>query len=241
MANLCGTPGKTLRYKMNEIRKALPGASHRKKNFIGMVFMRIALIILLVLFTPFLVAQKNISGRQELVCENFIAIQGETNLNEFHLQQFVPDDEVCAPGESGWIYFPASSYYQIKIPVRNFSANNQLIYKDFLSLIKASEFPYIQIFIDAKQFHEFYSSKSVYFPNILISIAGVTESFLIKCYVIECKYGNRIIHGEKTLKLTDFKLDPPVKSFGLIKVKNELNINFEFKMPDNLVTKASEK
>lgn len=65
-------------------------------------------------------------------------------------------------------------------------------------------------------------------------------NLITRCYIIECKYGNKIIHGEKTVKLTDFKLDPPVKSFGLIKVKNELNINFEFKIPDNLITKVSE-
>lgn len=204
--------------------------------------MRTGLIIniLILLFCHSLLAQKQFAGERDFLCDNFIAIKGETNVNYFHLEQFVPDDEVCAPGESGWIHFPGSSYYQIKIPVRNFSANNQFVYKDFLSLIKASDFPYIQIYIEKDQFQEFYSPAGVQYSNVQISIAGVTTSFLVKCYVKECKYGNRIIHGEKTVKLTDFKLAPPVKSFGLIKVKNELNINFEFKIPDNLITKVSE-
>jgi hypothetical protein len=202
--------------------------------------MHIGLIISILILCHSISAQKNTINKRDFVCDNFIEIQGETNVNNFQLQQFVPDDEVCAPGEAGWIHYPGSSYYQIKIPVRNFRANNQFVYNDFLSLIKASDFPFIKIYIEANQFEEFYSPKSLYLPNIYISIAGVTESFPVKCKLIECKYGNRIIHGEKTVKLTDFKLAPPVKSFGLIKVKNELNINFEFKIPDNLITKVSE-
>lgn len=202
--------------------------------------MRIGLIIAILILCQSISAQKKSFNDRDVVCDNFIEIQGETNVNIFQLQQFVPDDEVCAPGESGWIHFPGSSYYQINIPVRNFSANNPFVYKDFLSLIKASDFPYIQIYIEKEQFQEFYLPLSVQYSNVYVSIAGVTTSFLVKCHIKDCKYGNRIIHGEKTVKLTDFKLAPPVKSFGLIKVKNELNINFEFKIPDNLITKVSE-
>lgn len=147
---------------------------------------------------------------------------------------------LCAPGESGWIHYPGSSFYEIRIPVKNFRANNHFDYKDFLDLIKASEYPYITIQIRTNQFQEFYDYGKSYYPRLKISIAGVTRPVPVECTVIKCSFGERIISGNKNLKLTDFKLDPPIKSLGLIKVKNELNINFEFKIPENLITNLSE-
>ena len=64
--------------------------------------------------------------------------------------------------------------------------------------------------------------------------------FAVNCKILECGHGRKVIRGTKKIKLTDFKLEPPVKSFGLIKVKNELNINFEFNIPDNLNAKLTE-
>jgi len=200
----------------------------------------IFLIISLISFSG-VSAQSPPAPASNFICDNYIEIQGQTNINDFHLRQIIPEKEMCADNESGWIHIPDKSYYEIRIPVRNFTANNHFVYKDFLSLLNASDFPYILIHINTNKFLEFYEKKSVYFPDIYISIAGVTRSYTVKCAVLQCNYGKKAIRGNKMVKLTDFKLDPPEKSFGLIQVKNELNIIFDFKIPDDLITNISEK
>ena len=177
---------------------------------------------------------------RDLTCLNYIEIRGETNINNFNLQQIIQENEICAPRIDGWVHYPGSSSYEIQIPVKNFNANNHFVYQDFLELVNASRFPYIMIQINNDQFKEFYALKNNHLTQIKISIAGVSKSVPVECSILECSHGEKVIIGNKTLKLTDFKLDPPVKSFGLIKVKNELNINFEFKMPEGLFLKIAD-
>lgn len=164
-------------------------------------------------------------------CNNKIRISGETNVNDFHLEQKIPEELFCGPGDSNWFKASNENYYVINIPARMFSANNQFVYKDFLDLINASEFPYIQIILDEKDLSRFHQERGFVKPEIRILLAGYSKTYRVNCIISDCRYGEKTIKGRKEIKLTDFKLDPPVKSFGLIKVKNELNINFEFKLP----------
>ncbi len=166
-----------------------------------------------------------------LHCNNRVRISGETNVNDFHLEQRIPHELVYAQGDSNQLKASNENYYVINIPVRMFSANNQFVYKDFLDLINASEFPYIQIFLDKEDFGRFNRERGSVKPEIRIFLAGTSKTYRVNCIISQCSYGEKTIRGRKEIKLTDFKLDPPVKSFGLIKVKNELNIKFEFKLP----------
>lgn len=164
-------------------------------------------------------------------CNNYISITGETNINMFSLDQFVPDDLICGAGDSRWIQLPDEELYLIRIPVRNFEASNRIVYKDFLEMIDVKEHPYIHIFMDESEFGMLFQDRSFFLPRIGISVAGTTRYYQVPCQVSNCIDGKISVSGHKTLKLTDFKLAPPQKTMGLIKVQNELIINFEFSLP----------
>ena len=202
--------------------------------------MKFLIYISIFLFSFETFGQKSDHTSRASDCTNFIQINGKTNLNNFFLEQNIRGNYLCGPGNSEWMYQPELSKYEMRIPVSKFEANNPFVYHDFLSLIRASEYPYIRILIDEDDFQNIYSNKNSFNSDVQISLAGVTKTFSIECMVTACNYPNMIISGTKIIKLTDFKLDPPEKSFGLIKVKNELSINFEFKLPDNLITKVPE-
>lgn len=177
-------------------------------------------------------AQARITAVNSASCQNYICIEGATNINSFSLEQNVPEDLVCGTGDSRWLPVPKQELYLITIPVRNFSANNKIVYKDFLDLVDVGKHPYIRIFLEEEEFLNLFSGKMHYNPVIGVNVSGVTHKYRINCIISECIDGNITIRGYKKVKLTDFKLAPPEKSLGLIKVQDELIINFEFSMPE---------
>ncbi len=177
-------------------------------------------------------AQEQLTAVNSSTCQNYISIEGATNINSFSLEQNVPKDLVCGPGDSRWLPIPEEELYLITIPVRNFNANNRIVYKDFLDLVNARKHPYIQIFIEEEEFLKFFNGQMHYNPVIGVIVSGETQKYRISCIVAECFNDNITIRGYKEVKLTDFKLAPPEKSLGLIKVHDELIINFEFSMPE---------
>ena len=172
-------------------------------------------------------------------CSNYISINGETNINTFSLDQFVPEDVICGTDGSQWILLPEKEVYLIRVPVRNFQSSNKMVYRDFLELIDVRKHPYINIFMETSQFQLLLSERTFSTPRIGISVAGNTRYYNIPCTVSDCVDGKIAVSGHKTLKLTDFKLAPPEKTLGLIKVQNELIINFEFSLPSETGIKLS--
>ncbi len=164
-------------------------------------------------------------------CGNTIRIAGETNLSRFSLRQEVTDTYICGQDNSRWIHNPGKERYEVLIPVRQFSATNRMVYKDFLDLLRVEKHPEIALFIPEEEFNSLYDPGAVVTTKVGINVAGVTRFYRIRCRVIPCVPGDLVITGEKSLKLTDFKLEPPVKSLGMIRVKNELIVNFEFRLP----------
>jgi len=188
-------------------------------------------IVFLVLCTA--VSGQDRLGNFEARCQNFISISGGTNVNEFELQQEVPESLVCGLGDSKWVPYPEKELYIISIPVRNFSATNKMVYKDFLKLLKVTSYPDIKIFMDEEQFNALYSGSNFYLANIGVIVSGVSRYYRIPCTISPCVDGRITVSGRQELMLTDFKLEPPEKTLGLIKVQNQLIINFEFRLPLN--------
>ncbi len=175
-------------------------------------------------------------------CTGYIDINGETNLSNFHLSQTLDHQLYLSVNDTHWARnTDSSSMTEIHIPVKQFSTGNPFLYHDFLDLLKADEHPEIIIRIPRKQLENVdYGSDSID-PEISITLAGITRRYHIICSVNSCSNHDLFLRGEKELKLTDFDIQPPVKSMGLIRVKNEVIINFGFDLElmneTSLVTK----
>jgi hypothetical protein len=155
-------------------------------------------------------------------CLNFIHITGESNVNQFSFtfnQSELPSHSSGGPRDTADVI--------IRIPIREFRASNQMMYSDFLHMMKESEFPIIEICFKRKQLNGVPSGNYNSCPDIRITIAGVTRIYKIDCSIVPCA-DNLFIQGEKRLKLTDFHLTPPVKLKGLVKVSDNINVNFGF-------------
>ncbi|MEX0982762.1 MAG: hypothetical protein WD577_07215 [Bacteroidales bacterium] len=188
-------------------------------------------ILLMFIFKCGLTLGQSTLSSNHSSCNNYIHITGETNINDFALHQEVPGDLVCGIGDSRWIPVPEEHGFMILVPVRNFKATNKFVYRDFLQLINVKKYPYIQIFMNESEFTTLFNGYSVYSLKIGVVVSGVTRYYQVPCEVSSCMDSRISVSGSKTLKLTDFNLSPPEKTFGLIKVHDELMINFEFSLP----------
>jgi hypothetical protein len=156
------------------------------------------------------------------MCSNYIHISGESNVNQFSFnfnQVELFNNLPPEVSDTGNII--------ISIPIKDFQASNPMMYHDFLMMLKESEFPRIVICFSRKQLNMSQYGSFNSFPDFRITIAGITRNYKIDCSVFPCAE-NLFVRGEKRLKLTDFQITPPVKLKGLVKVSDEINVNFGF-------------
>jgi len=69
--------------------------------------------------------------------------------------------------------------------------------------------------------------------GVSITVAGVSNQFDLNCKIDKVDNENQILNGTTRIKLTDFEIVPPVKLLGLVRVKNEIIINFKFCIKSN--------
>jgi hypothetical protein len=161
-------------------------------------------------------------------CNNYINIKGNTNMNRFEFRLDFPLHQVFSVDYSDLTLQHHTGVYEIYLPVKSFNADNQLIFRDFLTLLKANRYPEIIIGIGYNQLLDFLNGNNYKAQHVKITLAGVTKVYPVSFIVSSCS-GNLVnISGNKKIKLTDFDIDPPKKFQGLVKVENEVLINFGF-------------
>ncbi len=155
-------------------------------------------------------------------CENYLYINGESNVNQFSFRYNKTD---FSDRQNRVI--SDSGSFEITIPIRDFEASNPLMYGDFLVLMKETEYPLIRVTFSKQELMAARGGSTANCPDIRITIAGITNAYKIQCSVVKCS-DYLYLSGEKTIKLSDFHLKPPEKVFGFVKVNNEINVNFGF-------------
>jgi hypothetical protein len=180
--------------------------------------------VLVILLNQGILAQvqtRNISGLPA-ECENYLYINGESNVNQFSFRY-----NKTSYSERNSNVSTDSDNIEIFIPIKDFVASNPMMYSDFLVLMKEAEYPVIRVSFSKQKLSGVGRTSSGSCPDISINIAGITKTYEVPCSVVRC---SDYLHlsGEKNLKLSDFHLKPPQKLFGFVKVNNEITVNFGF-------------
>lgn len=158
----------------------------------------------------------------------FIDITVETNINKLFFKYDIKDWCLSVTGSLVKGTDNDISVSRIVVPVKDFKCTNNFVYKDFLTLIKAEQYPYLEIAIPQHPELIYSSDSFVLLKDVSITVAGVSRKYDIPCYVDKQADGNRILYGKALLNLTDLKIDPPVKFAGLVKVRDEIIVKFGF-------------
>ncbi|MPS72984.1 MAG: YceI family protein [Chryseobacterium sp.] len=142
--------------------------------------------------------------------ENFVKINGSTNVNKFQCvnNKFKND---------GGVYtFSEKNLPNIVLKVADFDCGNRMMTKDFQKILNAEKYPNMTIkFINFVKNHEGF--------NAIVEVKMMNQS---KRYNIEFDIENNKLIGRKNVKFSDFNITPPKKMGGMIVVKDDLDLIF---------------
>ncbi len=142
--------------------------------------------------------------------ENYVQINGNTNINSFKCTNntFRKSSEAYIINEK--------TLPNIILKVEDFDCRNKIMTSDFQKTLAAEEYPYLSI-----RFISINKTPKIY--NAQIEVKMMNRS---KIYNITFCSENGKLTGKRIVKFSDFNIKPPKKMGGIIVVKDELNLVF---------------
>ncbi|MBN2638796.1 MAG: hypothetical protein JXR65_06885 [Bacteroidales bacterium] len=159
----------------------------------------------------------------EVKPENKISIQGSSNISDFTLSLEFNQNELKSTTK-----LPdcsAKDYRVLNLPVSDFSYSNPLMKKDFYHLIDAKNYPFIRIYYPPDMLEK-ETDKNSQECNLIVEIRNSCQKYTVPVKYSRISKNVYEVQGNLNVKLTDFHLQPKKYFFGLIKVNNNLKIDF---------------
>ncbi len=166
-------------------------------------------------------------GQVQLRDSSKLSIKGKSNVNEFscesehELQKDSLDYSYSVNGDTVQV-----SGVNLNLEIDQFDCGKRAINRDFKSTLKYKEFPFIEIILNELVV----SDSTSLIPReakVTIRIAGTERYYTVPLNSFSSSEESFTVGGNKILRMTDFGLEPPSPMFGLIKVEDELDIQFD--------------
>ncbi|MFO8148171.1 MAG: YceI family protein [Bacteroidota bacterium] len=177
---------------------------------------------LLLLFTMMGFAQNGTNNRTiKIKPDSKLTITGDTNISKFLCEfdsKMIPSTrKVKVSGNQEELHFQNAI---LTLDNTGFDCGSKGINKDFHALVKTEEYP--EISLELKKLCINTPNQAI--ADLIITIAGETKTYRVPVKVIDGDIPQ--YRGDLTLNIKDFNLKPPKKMFGLIVVKEDIDINF---------------
>ncbi|MDR9418582.1 hypothetical protein [Gracilimonas sp.] len=166
-------------------------------------------------------------GKATITDESKLSIKGKSNVNEFQCQS----EHELHQDSLNYFYRVSGDTVlvdgvQLNLQIDQFDCGKRAINKDFRSTLKYEEYPFIEIILNELVV----SDSTSLIPKeakITIRIAGEERHYTVTLNTFSSREESFTVGGNKILRMTDFGLEPPSPMFGLIKVQDELDIQFD--------------
>lgn len=182
----------------------------------------------LVLITFFLAAAPPRTERWIVSAKSELIIRGTTNVSDFVCQTdcyAVRDtlELLLTEGNCPVIF----SRNAMIIPVTSFNCGNDIITRDFQETLNAERYPDLSVrFVSIDQQAPALTATAVT-GIVEITLAGTTRSYSV-LYGVSGAGSNFIsLTGKQEVCFSDFNLKAPRKMMGLIKVQDDLEVEFQ--------------
>lgn len=162
----------------------------------------------------------------DLPLKGFLNITVESNVNRVLFSYPISNTNMHTSNVQG-----NGRMTDIVVPVKDFRCDNKIAYKDFLTLLKADQYPDLVISIPRSAIRHLRGDKEFTLHNVMINIAGVSREYDITC-TTEPNGSDNIMVGTITVVLSDLDIKPPVKYFGMVKIKDEVIVKFGLGIQD---------
>lgn len=176
----------------------------------------------LLLFFTAGMAQNGSRNTSILILPNSkLTITGDTNISAFTCAfdpEMIPSTQKVKVTEKHDELFFENAI--LTLNNTGFDCGSKGINRDFHALIKTEDYPFI--LLELKKLLVKSPQEAV--ADVLISIAGKKKTYKLPVEIIEGDIPQ--YRGNLSLNINDFNLEPPKKMFGLIVVKEDIDINF---------------
>jgi hypothetical protein len=185
--------------------------------------------IAFILWSVFFFDPVNISVEKWVIEKNSsLSIEGRSNVNEFKcdIVEYLNRDTILLYKDNSTAQKPVITKGGLTININRFDCHQNYVTADLKKTLKAKENPYLKInlvsfgYLKSNQFNQAIKG------NVEILLAGVSKMIEFDYAVIQNQAGVLHLLGTKKLLFSDFKLVPPKKLAGLIKVEEEITVSF---------------
>lgn len=184
------------------------------------------LLLSLLAFTP---AKRNNYTDLSLVFSSSINITGKSNVRAFSCKT----STIYEHDTLDVRYMNEDNIYRFEnvviiIDLNGFDCGNPFLDKDFAKLLQKDKYPTLKIYLKQITLNE--TMAGINLPGIAdfeIEIAGIIKHYDTK-FNSYISNGTGLVEGELELSISDFNLTPPKKLLGLIKVSEEILIEFRY-------------
>lgn len=186
------------------------------------------LIQLLVLIFNTVSAQDSIGV--DIQKNSTITINGTTNLLSFKLIQrgdklLKRNFLITATQSQNKILLSQNEH---TIIVKDFNSDNKMALRDFFKLVKADIYPTFNVKLNYFEVDPKDNSKEITkaLVSVDLTITGKTRQYYI---AVKSNHEGDVynLRGNKKINIRDFGLVPPIEMFGLIRVNEWINIDFD--------------
>lgn len=161
-----------------------------------------------------------------------LVVEGSSNVNDFEcsIQSRTRKDTLTIDYDerSQRINFVKN---EVLINARTFDCQNDLITSDLKKTLKTDKYPHVTLRFLSLERPTFRNFSSQRVRGIIsITIAGHTERYHINYRMTPRTDGTIILEGEQILNITDFGLTTPKKLMGLIRVNENIKVDFNMRL-----------
>lgn len=160
-----------------------------------------------------------------------LKVAGATNVNKFNctiLNYANPDTLTFYRNNTGAAVKVAGS---ISVAVQQFDCQHAMITRDLRKTLKSAVYPQLVIkFINLSRYPEFGTHTQSIKGLVSIELAGVTKQYQVDYRFIPDGTKSLTLIGNRQVNFSDFDLTPPKKAGGMIKTKDELDVEFNLKL-----------
>jgi len=157
-----------------------------------------------------------------------LSIQGRSNVNSFQcdVKEYLRADTILFYKEDQQQQFTIKG--GLIINVDGFDCHQRYMTGDLRKTLKAQEYP--QLKINLLSIGNFTANNKNVKGTMAITLAGITQRMEIDYSVQTSNDGNLHLNGSRQVLFSDFGLTPPHKLAGLIKVEEQINVQFQLNL-----------
>lgn len=175
--------------------------------------------------------QNYTQGSKWVVHDNStLCIDGKSNINKFNceVKDYCSYDTIAfLRPRDGKDYGFVPMKGSLKINIEKFTCHDLIITHDFRKTLNYKTYPYMNVqFCHIEDFDP-HKGSQVLKGRIRVNLANKSKDYDVELVMVQNET-KKVLHliGNKSLKLSDFGLKPVSKLGGLVKVEDELRVNF---------------